>query len=436
MLSALLATVFFMCGCTIVKMGPLFLSGTFEQQNFKSEVDCTFRRGLLFIPVKINGANKTYQFIFDTGASFNVISSEIAVEFGLKTKAESGISDATQRRRKLQFVKIKDIEIGGLHFSNTAAAILGLVETPELTCYDADGVIGMNLIRLAPVWQIDFPEQKMVITDDRNLGTNSENNYKIPFNPNIQRIPVIKVAIAGHREMTFIVDSGSTGGLTGSIKQWETFRKSNPGVSYIKRYGEVSGGALGTNVGTAYIIKTKDLKIGEWKPNVVTVDFVKNIDPKIGTALFKNSVFTLNWADKHILVTMPPDYGPQDYGPQVGIDSFGFWFGYHKEGQYLYVNCLDENSSAWDAGIKVGDKIVAINRKNLYPLTLEQYCRYFFQPHLLMGDGNVLEVDIDREGKKINVTLEKRTISLVWTSLTNEIYSLLERSLDTCLKTT
>ncbi len=404
-LSALLGTVFVMYGCTIVKMGPLFLSGKFEQQNFRSEVNCTFRRGLLFIPVKINGADKTYRFIFDTGASFNVISSEIAVEFGLKTKAESSISDTTRRRRKLQFVKIKDIGIGGLHFSNTAAAILDLVETPNITCYAADGVIGMNLIRLAPVWQIDFPEQKMVITDDRNLGTNSENNYKIPFNPNIQRIPVIKVAIAGHREMSFSVDSGSTGGLTGSIKQWETLRKSNPDVSYIKRYGEVSGGALGTKVGTAYTIKTKDLKIGEWKPNVGTVDFVKNIEPKVGTELFKNSVFTLNWADKYILVTVPPDYGPQ-----VGIDTFGFWFGYHKEGQYLYVNSLYENSSASDAGIKVGDKIVAINRKNLCPLTLEQYCRYFFQPNLLVGDSNALEVDIDREGKRINVTLEKREL--------------------------
>ncbi len=405
MLSALLATVFFICGCTIVRMGPLFLSGTFEKQNFKSEVDCTFCRGLFFIPVKINGANKTYRFIFDTGASFNVISSEIAVEFGLKTKAESGISDATQRRRKLQFVKIKDIEIGGLHFSNTAAAILDLVETPELKCYAADGVIGMNLIRLAPIWQIDFPEQKMVITDDRNLGTNSKNTYKIPFNPNIQRIPVIKVAIAGHREMTFRVDSGSTGGLTGSIKQWETLRKSNPDVSYIKRYGEVSGGALGTNVGTAYTIKTKDMKIGEWKPNVATVDFVKNIAARVGTALFRNSVFTLNWVDKHIQVTAPPDYGPQ-----IGIYSFGFGFRYHKEGQYLYVNYLYENSSASEAGIKIGDKIVAINRKNLCPFTLEQYCSYFFQPNLFLGDGNALEVDIDREGKIINVTLEKREL--------------------------
>ena len=51
MLSSLFATVFFMCGCTIIKMGSLFLSGNFEQQNFKSKVDCTFQRGLLFIPV-------------------------------------------------------------------------------------------------------------------------------------------------------------------------------------------------------------------------------------------------------------------------------------------------------------------------------------------------------------------------------------------------
>ena len=403
MLSTLLVTVLFICGCTIFKMGPLFLSGTFEKQNFKSEVRCEFRRGLFIIPVKINNGNKSYRFIFDTGASFNVISSEIAVELGLKPKAKSGISDAARLRRKLEFVKIKDIEIGGLHFSNTAAAILDLVEIPELKCYAADGVVGMNLIRLAPIWQIDFPGQKMIITDDRNLETNSENSYKISFKPNIQRIPVIKVAIAGHKGMTLIVDSGYTGGLTGSMKQWETLRKSDPGVSYIKRYGEVCGGALGKKVGIAYTIKTKALKIGEWKPEVVTIDFLKNIKPKAGTALFKNSIFTLNWADKHIRVTVPPGYSPQ-----AGLYSFGFGFGYQKEGQYLYISYLYEDSSAPDAGIKIGDKIVAINKKNLCPLTFEQYCSYFFHPALLLGDGNTLVVDIDREGKRINVILEKR----------------------------
>ena len=403
MLSSLLAIVFLMCGCTIVKMGSLFMSGNFEQQNFKTKVDCTFRRGLLFIPVKINGFNKTYRFIFDTGASFNVISSEIAVEFGLKAKAESGISDSTKRRRKLQFVKIKDIEIGGLHFTNTAAAILDLVETPALKCYAADGAIGMNLIRLAPVWQIDFPKQKMVITDDRNPCNNWANNYKLPFKPNIQRIPVIKVSIAGLKDMSFIVDSGSTSGLTASMKQWEALKKSNPGISSVKGYGEVSGGALGTKVGTSYTIKANDLKVGDWKQDVTTVDFVKNIDPKVGTAFFKNSVFTFNWADKHILVTMLPDQDPED-----GMDSFGFWFGYHKKGQYLYVNFLYENSSASDAGFKISDKIVTINGKNLFPMTFEQYCRCFFQPDLILGNSNILEIEIERDGKRINATLEKR----------------------------
>ena len=146
-----------------------------------------------------------------------------------------------------------------------SAAILDLVETPEIKCYAADGAIGMNLIRLAPVWQIDFPNQKMVITDDRNLGANSINNYKIPFNPNIQRIPVIKVSIAGHREMTFSVDTGSAGGLTGSIKQGENLQKSNPGIPCVKRYGEVSSGALGKKVGSAYTIKINNLKIGDWE---------------------------------------------------------------------------------------------------------------------------------------------------------------------------
>jgi C-terminal processing protease CtpA/Prc len=91
-------------------------------------------------------------------------------------------------------------------------------------------------------------------------------------------------------------------------------------------------------------------------------------------------------------------------------DSFGFWFSFRVEEQCLYINFLIERSSAWDVGLKIGDKIVAVNGKKVLPLTSEDYCRYFFRPELLLGEGAVLDLEIDRDGKRMNFTLEKRNL--------------------------
>ena len=385
-------------------MGSLFLSGTIKQMNFKKKIHCDYQKGLIIIPVKINNSAKSYRFIFDTGAAFNVISEKIAAEFRFKKVVIDTISDANKKKQKIPFVKVDNIEIGGLHFKNTAAAVLNLNKTVELKCYGCDGVIGLNLIRLTPFWQIDYRNRQIIMTDKKAIINKNNYKYKIPFKKNIQRIPIIEV-ILKNMKMKFSVDSGSTGGFTGNYSQWEKLLTGQKGISFIKCSGEVSGGALGNKKGISILCKIGSFSTGNLQMKKIILTFSPNSDPRVGNDFFKDYVLTLDWPNHQLLLNPSPGIEVKDR-----FFSFGFRFSYDKTKKLLYISSIFENSPASIAGMKIGDKIVKINDQSLSDLELDQYCQYYFNPDQLFGEKKKCDIQVERNHKQLNFSMKKKNL--------------------------
>ena len=106
--------LFFMESCTMIKMGSLFLSGKMEQKNYKREIECEYQGRLILIEVKINNKPKIFRFIFDTGAAFNVITPDVALELNLQKEVSDTISDSNRKTKKIEFLKLREIEFAGL----------------------------------------------------------------------------------------------------------------------------------------------------------------------------------------------------------------------------------------------------------------------------------------------------------------------------------
>lgn len=193
-------------------------------------------------------------------------------------KVSDTISGANRKTKKVEFVKIRDIEFAGIHFFNSAAAVMDLKGTTALKCYSADGVIGANIIRHVPYWQINYKKGKMIITDKPGLISDKNKFFTIPFKRNIQRIPIIEIIADNGIKLKFAVDLGSTNGFTGNFNQFQKICKSNIDFRYFERYGEISGGALGIKKGVGYIGKLNNFKIGELSINSEVINFLDNID--------------------------------------------------------------------------------------------------------------------------------------------------------------
>jgi len=395
--------LFFLESCTMIKMGSLFLSGKMEQKNYKKEIECEYQRGLIFVKVRINNTPKIYKFIFDTGAAFNVISKDIALELNLQKKVSDKISDANLKTKKVEFVKIKDIEFAGLHFLNSAAAVMDLQGT-TLKCYAADGVIGTNIIRHVPYWQINYKKGKMIITDKPGLISDKNKFFIIPFKRNIQRIPIIEIIADNGIKLKFVVDLGSTGGFRGNFNQFQKICKSIIDFRYYERYGEISGGALGIKKGVEYTGKLNNFKIGDLSINSELIDFIDNVDSSVGNKFFENFIFTLDWKNKKILLFPITD-------PMITEEkgSFGFSVSYREDKKYLYISAICKNSPAYNAKLKVGDIIVGLNKKSMRHLEFSEYCYWLFQKaNELFEKENYIYLEIERKNKILNIGLHKK----------------------------
>lgn len=396
--------LFFGESCTMIKMGSLFLSGKMEEKNYKKEIECEYQGRLILVKVKINNSPKIYKFIFDTGAAFNVISEDIASELNLQKKASDTISDANRKTEETEFVKIRDIEFAGLHFLNSAAAVMDLKGTPALKCYEADGVIGANTIRHIPYWQINYRKGEMIFTDKPELISDENEFFTIPFKRTIQRIPIIEMITDHGNKLKFEVDLGSTGGFTGDFDQFKEICNSDNDFRYFERYGEISGGALGIKEGVGYIGKINHFKMGELSVNTRAINFLENIDPRVGNKFFENFIFTMDWKNKKIVLIPATDSIIPDQ-----LDSFGFSYSYREDKKSLYISEIYENSPAYHSILQIGDIIVGFNKKNMRHLEFSEYCDLIFhKTNELFENQNNIVLEIERENKILHIELYKK----------------------------
>jgi hypothetical protein len=375
-----------------------------EQKNYKKEIECEYQGRLIFVEVKINNTPKIYKFIFDTGAAFNVISKDIVLELNLQKIVSDTISDANRKTKKIEFVKIRDIEFAGLHFFNSAAAVMDLQGTTALKCYSADGVIGANIIRHVPYWQINYKKGKMIITDKPGLISDKNKYFTIPYKRSIQRLPIIEIIADNRIKLKFVVDLGSTGGFHGNFNQFQKICKSDIDFRYFERYGELSGGALGIKKGVGYTGKLNNLKIGDLSINSELIDFQDNIGPSVGNKFFENFIFMLDWKNKKFLLIPIND-------PMITeeVASFGFSVSYQEDKKHLYISGICKNSPAYNAKLQVGDRIVGLNKKNMRHLDFSEYCYWlFYKKNELFEKENYIYLEIERKNKIFNIGLHKK----------------------------
>lgn len=147
--------------CAGSKIDKTLKQGNIVQKEFKVTVPFEYRLGLIIIKVTIE--NEIYDFILDTGSS-NILSKELAEKLKVIPLGSDDVGDINKKSQQLQYAKIDAIQIGGINFNETIAAIADF-NNGDLACLNADGFIGSNLMRFA-IWDFDFKNQLITITKD------------------------------------------------------------------------------------------------------------------------------------------------------------------------------------------------------------------------------------------------------------------------------
>ncbi|MCI2229322.1 aspartyl protease family protein [Polaribacter sp. MSW13] len=379
--------------CASYKINKTLKQGNIVQKDFKIKVPFEYRKGLIILKVTIE--NKIYDFILDTGAS-NVLSKELAEKLNVVPLGSENITDIHKTSQLLNYTKIDDIEIGGIHFKETIAAISDF-NSGELACLNADGFIGSNLMRFA-VWDFDFENQIITITDD-------EQKLNIPAKAIVSKMfigtassePSIITQINGDRVLNNLIDLGNNGNAHLSYTTFLKQKKSKKITKYIKGSGYSGIGMFGKGEKkNEYSAKIDKIKIGG---HIITdkIMVVKDGKTNLGISFFKNSRLILNWKAKKVKMV------PKSTSYNTELNQFGFNSNFN--GNKVIVDFIYNDSQASKV-LQFGDQILQINNIDYTNITNENKCDYFYNA-LIPKDTDQIVIKVLRNGQELEFSLEK-----------------------------
>lgn len=345
--------------------------GSVQNSDFKAEIPFTYIDERISVKAKINDADKECTFILDTY-------SPCMVREGLIKSISLDTLDLTEQMgKKLEgsmmkplFPLCQSIRLGEVIFKDIGAMAMSEDENNPFLQVLEDGLIGANLLKCC-VWQINFQEMKIVITDKTDKLDHLKNTIQTPFTPvPIQQSPNVQITLNGQDNLTVQFDTGNKGFLTLSSESLLSLVDSGEAVEINRRFISPVK-KPGTDIETYHQALLKTLKIGEKTFHDLPVGVYRAEDEKervqgnIGIEFMKHFIVTIDWPEKQIYLTPREDREMKHH-----IETFGLTYSYFDGA--MRVDSIYGGSEAEKKGIKIGDPIIEINGKRVDNLTGDQ----------------------------------------------------------------
>ena len=298
-------------------------------------------RGLIYVDtVFINGQMAIGSFIIDTGAGISVIDRNFADKLTIRQsrfRRVIRVRDMLGHRVIVPRVNIDSIRIGERNFGRFNAVIMDLRGYVE----GLDGIIGACLLK-SDVWIFDLQSNIVTVT---NRDVQNEFSHSAPIRLNRHNQPTLSLQVGNQIFRDFIIDTGIVSSLlfhprdAGLLDELATnyhynfvmsrsLNQRTPVDSKIKIYRFENISINGVGIGT-----------------VSGATFARRL---IGLDFFYNSVFAIDYPNRRLYFN--------DLNPRAG-GRFGSSFRRNNAGE-LEVVLVRQNSSAYEAGIRLGDILV------------------------------------------------------------------------------
>jgi Aspartyl protease/PDZ domain len=362
-----------------------------ESSGFYYEIPFEYP-GEIILKAEVRG--KTYDFLFDTGG-YTMIDAALVQDNDLAILGRQLLNSTNGLVKETEIVEAGSITIGGLSFNNVAAYCIDLANSPKLDCMVDGGIIGSAIIQNY-IWQIDYPNRKIIVTDDVEKLPGMEGAIKIPVYLNGHLQPYFMSRING-RSQWLMFDTGCASLLWIGDKDAQNFIDNAPART------EILGGSVETHHGkvsdTINVFKA-DCVINDLKFEGMPAFYREGSGLTLfGNPVIKDYIVTLNFAQGEMY------FKPIKEKPSQGWDSFGFSLEY-EEGSYKIATVI-AGTSAQNLGLKPGDKVTAINGKKI---TCPDLCDCWEEFSQLLENADEITLTVLKKGKISQVKIKKEKI--------------------------
>lgn len=358
--------------------------------------------GHIHIKVKLNDFEEPLNFVFDTGATADVLDTKIAKKLGLKADYQQSVSGGGGSKSYDIVLSQKLTVAPGITIDRSNLVLTDLEAFHQLSDHPFDGIVGYNLLRKY-VTKIDYEREKLSLYE--SIGdVNTKKYYKIPFR--FDRgipIPQFDISIQLENGETFsgkiLFDSGA--GITLSVntpfsREHSLAKKTNKRiVSKSQNLGHES---------ISEQIAIRSLKMGKFEFKSLPISLANdeggvssylNYLGILGAKVIKRFTVILDYREKVLYLKPNGLYNNSFEFPLSGIRL-------KKVNNAIFVSSVASSSPAYKRGLRKGDKIISISGNK--SRSLSTYYK------LLKQEGktvNIKLINTSGEEKNIRILLQK-----------------------------
>ena len=361
-------------------LGLLFITASAQKnkpspqllnQEYYEVVPFELVKGKIVIPVEIGG--ETYRFIFDTGGTLH-ISQRIKDTHKIEVLGQGTVRGINRLKTKLSYVRVPEVKIGNLSFTQYGATAGGLEFYP-LSCFGTDGLIGRDFLKNMTI-QIDYREQKLILTDQpQKLSLTKAQEIPLKIHKR-SSLPYIQVHINNRIKEEVCFDSGSDDLFSFKQKTVEKLNKKKKLKSseIITYEGASTLGASGRfpPADQEYKVFVSQMTFANYTIQDFYTDITKKSRSRVGTGLCKYGKVTIDYLAKKFYFEPYAD-------PPKAKELLEFGVKVLATEKELKVMAVLKGGEADRAGIKMGSIIMSVDGEKREFLTEDQRCEFYMQ---------------------------------------------------------
>jgi hypothetical protein len=307
----------------------------------------------IYVEVKLNDKGP-FRMLCDTGGA-NIVTPALARELNLKSEGAFEGRGVGEKSEDVGLVKIQSLGVGEAALSNQVFAVFPMETLSTVEGIQINGLIGYEVFKRF-VAKVDYEHHMITLTLPSAFAYKGEGTV-VPFQFNAH-IPQVDGAIDGI-EGKLDIDTGSRASLTvlGPFAE-----KHDLMAHYGAKVEAVTGWGVG-GAARGLVTRAKVLRLGKVEVHnpVTELSLQKKgafVSPyvagNVGAGVLKRFNITFDYPHQQLIFERNANYDKPDV-----FDRSGMWL--NQSGEGFEVMDVIAGGPAASAGLKVGDKILAID---------------------------------------------------------------------------
>ena len=358
--------------------------------------------GLILLDVTINDNTEASTFLFDTGATSDLLDSTTANKLGLKANYKQDVS-GTGGSKSYDIILNQKLTLQNkIEIDSTHLVLTDLTKLKDALERKFDGIIGYSLLKKY-ITKIDYENKRILLYNKiENVNITGYKAVNFKFENGIT-IPQFDISVILRNEESYtgkiLFDIGA--GLTLLINtpyNEENKLSEKAGKSLISKSENLHGESISED------IAIKSMNIGGYQLNEMVVSIAndkngvssyENYLGLLGAKVISKFNIVLDYSSSTLYLKPNNTFSKSFEFPLSGI-------GLKKVDETIVIDRIEKTSSAYKKGIRKEDKLISVNKDSSGDIIAFR--------ELLKKEGNNISLTIinsEGETKKIKIKLKR-----------------------------